>query len=83
MVSRVPQYEGDSVSAGQGNGPPAQTQIRDGKGQGHGTPRQPKNEVGTPKPAQDVAELKDYVCHSTTSSYLGYLVQETRTDSLV
>lgn len=70
MVSRVPQYEEDSVSAGQGNGPPAPTQIRDGKGQGqgHGTPRQPKKEMGTPKPAQDVAELKDYVCHSTTSN---------------
>lgn len=67
MVSRVPQYEEDSTNAGQGNGPQAQTQIRDGKGQGHGTPRQSKKEVGTPKPAQDVAELKDYVCNYTAS----------------
>lgn len=80
MVSRAPQYEGDSVSAGQGNGSPAQTQIRDAHGQGNGTPRQPKKEVGTPKPAQDVAELKDYVWHATT---LDYLVQEISTDPLV
>lgn len=63
MVSRVPHLGEDSTNLSQGIGPQAQTQIRDGKGQGqgHGTPRQPKKEAGTPKPAQDVAELKDYV----------------------
>lgn len=66
MVSRIPQYEEDSTNAGPGNGPQAQTQIRDGKGQGNGNARQSKKEAGTPKPAQDVAELKDYVCHVTT-----------------
>ncbi|SLM40936.1 cell division control protein 15 cdc15 [Lasallia pustulata] len=62
MVSRVPHLGEDSTNLSQGIGPQAQTQIRDGKGQGqgHGTPRQPKKEAGTPKPAQDVAELKDY-----------------------
>lgn len=75
MVSRASQYEEDSVSAGQGNGSPAH-----GHGQGNGTPRQPKKEVGTPKPAQDVAELKDYVWRATT---FNYLVQEIRTDPLV
>ena len=70
MVSRVPQYEDDSTNAGQGNGPQAHTQTRDGKGQGHGTPRQAKQEAGTPKPTQDVAELKDYVCYSTTFNTL-------------
>ena len=75
MVSRVPQYGEVSTNAAQGNG--AQAQPKEGKGQGHGTPRQLKKEASTPKPAQDVAELKDYVCYSITFSLL---VQNTKAE---
>ena len=56
MVSRTPQHV-DMVSARRQGTEPSGGQ-KDGKAVG--TPRHPKKESSTPKPAQD-AELKDYV----------------------